>query len=34
LPELPPETAVEVEISNIDLLELTFSIKFLRKLQA
>ncbi|HJT51063.1 MAG TPA: RNB domain-containing ribonuclease [Nitrosospira sp.] len=34
LPELPPETNVEVEISNIDLLELTFNIKFLRKLQA
>ena len=34
LPELSPETAVEVEISNIDLLEFTFSIKFLRKLQA
>jgi exoribonuclease-2 len=34
LPELPPETAVEIEISNIDLLELTFSIKFLGKLQA
>jgi exoribonuclease-2 len=34
LPELPPETSIEVEISNIDLLELTFHIKFLRKLQA
>lgn len=34
LPELPPETCIEVEISNIDLLELTFNIKFLRKLQA
>ena len=34
LPELPPETNVEVEISNIDLLELTFNMKFLRKLQA
>jgi exoribonuclease-2 len=34
LPELPPETNVEVEISNIDLLELTFTIKFMRKLQA
>jgi exoribonuclease-2 len=34
LPELPPETNVEVEISNIDLLELTFNIKFLHKLQA
>lgn len=34
LPEIPPETSIEVEISNIDLLELTFNIKFLRKLQA
>ena len=34
LPEVPPETNIEVEISNIDLLELTFNIKFLRKLQA
>lgn len=34
LPELSPETAVEVEISQIDLLELTFHAKFLRKLDA
>jgi exoribonuclease-2 len=31
LPELPPETNIEVEISNIDLLELTFNAKFLHK---
>ena len=31
LPELPPETNIEVEISHIDLLELTFNAKFLRK---
>ncbi|MBA4142761.1 MAG: RNB domain-containing ribonuclease [Nitrosospira sp.] len=34
LPELPPETNVEVEISHVDLLELTFNAKFLCKLQA
>jgi exoribonuclease-2 len=34
LPEVPPETNVEIEISNIDLLELTFTAKFLRKVQA
>ena len=34
LPELSPEMAVEVEISQIDLLELTFHAKFLRKLDA
>ncbi|SEP02222.1 ribonuclease catalytic domain-containing protein [Nitrosovibrio sp. Nv6] len=33
LPEMPPETNIEVEISNIDLLELTFNVKFLRKVQ-
>jgi exoribonuclease-2 len=33
LPEVPPETNVEIEISNIDLLELTFTAKFLRKVQ-
>lgn len=33
LPDLPPETNVELEISQIDLLELTFSAKFLRKLE-
>ena len=33
LPEVPPETAVELEISQIDLLELTFNAKFLRKLE-
>ena len=32
LPEVPPETAIEVEISQIDLLELTFHARFLRKL--
>jgi exoribonuclease II len=34
LPELPPETNIEIEISQIDLLELTFHAKYLRKLQA
>jgi exoribonuclease-2 len=34
LPELPPETNIEVEISQIDLLELTFHAKYLGKLQA
>ncbi|PTR15733.1 MULTISPECIES: ribonuclease catalytic domain-containing protein [unclassified Nitrosospira] len=33
LPELPPETNIEIEISQIDLLELTFHAKYLRKLQ-
>lgn len=32
LPEMPPETNIEVEISQIDLLELTFHARFLRKL--
>jgi exoribonuclease II len=32
LPELLPETNIEVEISQIDLLELTFDAKFVRKL--
>ena len=34
LPDMPPETYIEVEISRIDLLELTFNVRFLRKLQA
>ena len=34
LPEVPPETNIEVEISNIDLLELTFNAKFLHKQEA
>lgn len=34
LPEMPPETTIEVEISQIDLLELTFHARFLRKLDA
>ena len=34
LPELPPETNIEIEVSQIDLLELTFHAKFLRKLQS
>ena len=34
LPEVPPETNIEVEISSIDLLELTFNAKFLHKLEA
>ena len=33
LPDLPPETNIEVEIAHIDLLELTFHVKYLRKLQ-
>ena len=33
LPDVAPETNVEVEISQIDLLELTFNAKFLRKLE-
>ncbi|SCY37178.1 exoribonuclease-2 [Nitrosospira sp. Nl5] len=33
LPDVPPETNVELEISQIDLLELTFNAKFLRKLE-
>jgi exoribonuclease-2 len=32
LPELPPETDIEVEISQVDLLELSFHAKYLRKL--
>ncbi len=34
LPDMPPETNMEVEISQIDLLELTFNARFLRRLQA
>ncbi|HEX8873057.1 MAG TPA: RNB domain-containing ribonuclease [Nitrosospira sp.] len=34
LPDMPPETSIELEISQIDLLELTFNARFLRKLQA
>jgi exoribonuclease-2 len=34
LPDVPPETNIEVEVSNIDLLELTFNTKFMRKVQA
>ncbi|SEL19794.1 ribonuclease catalytic domain-containing protein [Nitrosovibrio tenuis] len=34
LPDMPPETSIEVEVSQIDLLELTFSVRFLHKLQA
>jgi exoribonuclease-2 len=34
LPDMPPETYIELEISGIDLLELTFNARFLRKLQA
>jgi exoribonuclease-2 len=34
LPEMAPETSIEIEISQIDLLELTFSARFLHKLQA
>ncbi|GAB1719897.1 MAG: Ribonuclease II [Nitrosospira sp.] len=34
LPEMAPETSVEIEISQIDLLELTFNARFLHKLQA
>jgi exoribonuclease-2 len=33
LPEMPPETSIEVEISQVDMLELTFHAKFLRKLE-
>ncbi|MDQ3184906.1 MAG: RNB domain-containing ribonuclease [Pseudomonadota bacterium] len=33
LPDVPSETNIEVEISQIDLLELTFNVKFLRKLE-
>ena len=33
LPEVPPETDIEVEVSNVDLLELTFNAKYLRRLQ-
>ena len=29
-----PETNIEIEVSQIDLLELTFHAKFLRKLQS
>jgi exoribonuclease-2 len=34
LPDLAPETGIEVEISNIDLLELGFTARFLHKLHA
>jgi len=34
LPDLPPETNVEIEVSQIDLLELTFHARFLGKLQS
>ncbi len=34
LPDMPPETSIELEISQIDLLELTFNARFLRRLQA
>lgn len=34
LPETPPETNIEIEVSNVDLLELTFNTRFLRKLPA
>jgi exoribonuclease-2 len=34
LPEMAPETSIEIEISQIDLLELTFNARFLHKLQA
>jgi exoribonuclease-2 len=34
LPEMAPETSIEIEISQIDLLELTFTARFLHKLQA
>lgn len=33
LPEMLPETNIEVEISQVDLLELTFNAKFLHKLE-
>ena len=33
-PEMAPETSIEIEISQIDLLELTFNARFLHKLQA
>jgi exoribonuclease-2 len=33
LPDMPPETSIEIEISQIDLLELTFNARFLHKLQ-
>jgi exoribonuclease-2 len=32
LPDLAPETSVQMEISNIDLLELGFTARFLHKL--
>jgi exoribonuclease-2 len=34
LPDLAPETGIQVEISNIDLLELGFTARFLHKLHA
>ena len=34
LPDLAPETDIQVEISNIDLLELSFTARFLHKLHA
>ncbi|HVW63495.1 MAG TPA: RNB domain-containing ribonuclease [Nitrosospira sp.] len=34
LPEMAPETSIEIEISQIDLLELTFNARFLHKLQS
>lgn len=34
LPDMPPETHIELEISQVDLLELTCNAKFLRKLEA
>jgi exoribonuclease-2 len=33
LPDMSPETYVEVEISQVDLLDLTCNAKFLRKLE-
>ena len=33
LPEMLPETNIEVEISQVDLLELTFNARFLHKLE-
>ena len=32
LPDMPPETHVELEISQIDLLELTCDARFVRKM--
>jgi exoribonuclease-2 len=34
LPDLAPETDIQVEISNVDLLELGFTARFLHKLHA